>query len=187
MKDPTRWRPQLESLESVTLLSGPSAAVHGVLAALATTASSAAAVHLTGTARGTYHVSIANPDTGKDYTFLGSGQIAPLGTATLNGAIQSPGFIAIGHSTGSLVLSTPKGSVTLNLTGPPQKGFTPVPDVFNFTITKATGTFKGDHGTGYIDLVLGPARPIPTPIGVAPNLPVEQGTFTMIFLTVPPP
>ena len=54
-------------------------------------------------------------------------------------------------------------------------------------ITKATGTFKGDTGTGYIDLVLGPAKPAPAPSAGAPNLPVEQGTFTLIFLTIPPP
>ena len=69
---------------------------------------------------GSYHVSIKNPDTGKDFTFLGSGQVAPLGQVTLSGTIHSPGNIANGHSTGSLVLSTLKGSVTLDLTGPPR-------------------------------------------------------------------
>jgi hypothetical protein len=187
MKEHLRRRPELESLESVTLLSGASAAVVGAVAALATTDASATKIHLTGTAKGSYHLSIANPDTGKEFTFLGSGRVAPLGQVTLSGTIRSPGFIANGHSTGSLVLSTPKGSVTLELTGPPQNGTTPVPNVFSFQITKATGTFKSDTGTGYIDLVLGPARPAPTPSTGAPNLLVEQGTFTMTFLTIPPP
>jgi hypothetical protein len=184
-----RWRPQLESLESLNLLSGPSAAASGVLAALAPTAAPATEIHLTGTVEGSYQLQIKNPDTGKDFTFLGSAKVMPLGQVTLIGSIHSPGNIANGHSTGLLVLWTPRGSVTLDVTGPPQNSTTPVPDVFNFKIAKAVGTFEGDTGTGYIDLVLGPAKPAPspTPSAGAPNLPVEQGRFTMIFLTIPPP
>jgi hypothetical protein len=179
-----RLRPQLESLESMTLLSGASAAISGALASLVTTAASAQQIHLTGTVKGSYHLQVKNPDTGKDFTFLGSGTLSTLGQVSLTGDIHSPGNIANGHSTGQLVLSNPHGSVTLELTGPPQNGNTPVPDVFSFKIIKASGTFKDDTGTGYIDLIL---KPAPTPTAGAPNLLVQQGTFTMTFLRVPPP
>jgi hypothetical protein len=184
MKNRSHHRPQVESLESKALLSGSSAAVSGALAAVVTSAAPAKAIHLTGTVKGSYHLQVKNPDTGKNFTFVGSGKVAPLGQATLTGSIQSPGNIANGHSTGLLVLSTPRGSLTLDPTGPPQNGNTPVPNVFSFKITRATGTFKGDTGTGYIDLVL---KPAPTPTVGSPSLLGGQGTFTMIFLTIPPP
>jgi hypothetical protein len=181
MREHLQRRPQLESLESVTLLSGSAAAVRGAIAALVapSTPTSGHTIHLTGTARGSYHVHIINPDIGKDFTFFGSGQVAPLGHVDLTGHINSPGFIANGHSKGLLVLSNPNGSVTLSLIGPVQSGFTPVPDTFTFKITSASGKFKGDTGTGFMVLELEPAA-ASTPTG-------EHGSFTMIFLTVPPP
>ena len=183
MRERLRLRPRVESLESMTLLSGVSAAVRGAIAALLAPVAptSGHEIDLTGTAKGTYHVHIINPDTGKDFIFFGSGQVAPLGHVELTGHIHSPGFIANGHSTGLLVVSDPKGSVTLAVTGPEQNGFTPVPDTFTFQITSASGKFKGDTGTGFIVLELDPAHTPPTPPAG------EHGTFTMIFLTVAPP
>ena len=186
-----RWHrhPQVERLEAMTLLSGASSAVSAVAAVVTTPPTTSHAIHLTGTAKGNYDVYTPNPDVGKDFTFSGSGAITPLGQVHLTGHIHSPGFIANGHSTGLLVLSNPKGSVTLQVTGPNQTGSTPVPDVFSFKITSASGKFKGDTGTGYIDLQLSPAKTTPTPVSsaAAPNLPVVHGTFTMTFLTVAPP
>jgi hypothetical protein len=181
MREHLRRRPQLESLESMTLLSGSAAAVGGAIAALVAppAPTSGHMIRLTGTAKGRFHAHINNPDTGKDFTFFGSGQVAPLGHVDLTGHIHSPGFIANGHSTGLLVLSNPKGSVTLSLIGPVQSGFTPVPDTFTFKITNASGKFKGDTGTGFMVLELEPAA--------APTLTGEHGSFTMIFLTVAPP
>jgi hypothetical protein len=54
----------------------------------------------------------------------------------------------------------------LKLGGPPQNGFTPVPDVFSFKITSASSKFNGDTGTGFIVLELEPAA--------APSLTDEQ-------------
>jgi hypothetical protein len=189
MREDLRRRPQLETLESVTLLSGASAAVKGAVAALLTPTPPTAGreIDLTGIARGTYHAHIKNPDTGKDFSFFGSGQVASLGHVDLTGHIHSPGFIANGHSKGLLILSDPNGSVTLVLTGPAQNGFTPVPDTFNFKITNASGKFKGDTGTGFIVLELEPAKTPPPPPAGAPTLTAEHGSFTMIFLTVAPP
>jgi hypothetical protein len=173
----------------MTLLSGMSAAVRGAIAALLAPVAptSGQEIHLTGTVKGTYHVHIINPDTGKDFIFSGSGKIAPLGHVELTGHIHSPGFIYNGHSNGLLVLSDPNGSVTLAVTGPAQNGFTPVPDTFNHKITSASGKFKGDTGRGFIVLELDPAQTSPNPPAGATTLTGEHGTFTMIFLTVAPP
>ena len=186
MRERLRLRPRVESLESMTLLSGVSAAVRGAIAALLAPVAptSGHEIDLTGTVTGTYHVHSSNPDTGKDFSFFGSGPVAPLGHVELTGHINSPGFIARGHSRGLLVLSNPNGSLTLAVAGPEQNGFTPVPDTFTFKITSASGKFKGDTGTGFMVLELNPS-PIP-PAG-ASTLAGEHGTFTMIFLTVAPP
>jgi hypothetical protein len=189
MREHLRRRPRVESLESMTLLSGVSAAARGAIAALLgpVAPTSGHKIEPTGSVKGTYHVHITNPDIGKEFIFFGSGQVAPLKHVKLTGHITSPGFIYHGHSTGLLVLSDPNGSVTLAVTGPPQNGFTPIPDVFNFKITSASGKFKGDTGTGFMVLELDPAQTPTTPSGGAPTPDGEHGTFTMIFLRVAPP
>jgi hypothetical protein len=162
-------------------MSGSAAAIGSAIAPLVapSTPTSGHLIRLTGTAEGKYDAHINNPDTGEVFTFSGSGQVAPLGHVDITGHIHSPGNVADGHSTGFLVLSNAIGSVTLSLTGPVQSGVTPVPDTFTFKITDASGQFKGDTGTGYMILELEPAA-APSPTG-------EHGSFTMIFLTVPPP
>ena len=177
MRRQLRRRPQLETLEAMTLLSGPTAAV---------VATMNHQVQLDGTAKGNYHEVIKNPDTGAVYYFFGSGRGHSAGRVDVTANIHSPGNIANGQSHGMLVLSGPRGSLTLTLTGPPQNGNTPVPDVFSFTITNASGKYRGAHGTGYIDLGLTP-KATPTPAARTSAGIVVHGTFTMTFLTVPPP
>lgn len=48
------------------------------------------------------------------------------------------------------------------------------------TITKATGKFRGDTGTGYIVLTL-------TPNSASPSALTQAGHFSMTFLSVAPP
>src|SRR5262252_429772 len=81
MRERLRLHPRVESLESMTLLSGVSAAARGAIAALLAPVAppSGHEIDLTGTVKGTYHVHIINPDTGKDFIFSGSGKVAPLG------------------------------------------------------------------------------------------------------------
>ena len=78
-----RTRPQLEVLESMTLLSALSPAlVHpgGPILAAATAPGTTTQVSLNGTLTGDYHVAgKVNPDKGLDYVFSGNGSICPLG------------------------------------------------------------------------------------------------------------
>lgn len=181
MRTHLRRRPQVESLESISLLSA--AAVPGAAAIVAAQAGTTTSqeIHLTGIAKGTYHAHVANPDTGTTFTFFGRPSlIRPLGISILTGNIQSPGFIAHGQSHGLLVIANPSGSLTLRVTGPPQNGSTPVPDVFTYKITNSSGRFRGDTGSGYIVLTL-------TPNPTANIALVETGRFSMTFLTVAPP
>lgn len=178
MRASRRTRPQLEVLESMTLLSALSPALAhpgGSILAAATTQGAKAPVSLNGTLKGDYHVAgKVIPDTGLDYVFSGNGKITSLGHVHVTGNLHSLGNIASGHAKGLIVLSTPKGSLTLHLTGPEQKGLAGLPDHFKFKITNSSGKYLGDKGTGTVVFVRDPA-------GTSASL--EHGTFTMVFLS----
>jgi len=182
MRISRRTRPQLEVLESMTLLSALSPALGhsgGPVLAAATTQGTMTPVSLNRTLRGDYHVAgKVNPDTGLDYLFSGKGSIGALGHVNVDvtGNLHSLSFVAKGQATGLIVLSTPKGSLTLHLTGPEQKGFAKLPDHFTFKITNSSGKYLGDQGTGTVVLVRDPAGTSASP---------EHGTFTMVFVPAP--
>src|SRR5271157_2784659 len=109
-------RPQLEVLESMTLLSALSPAlVHpgGPILIASQAPVTPTPVSLNGTLTGHYHVAgKVNADKGFDYVFSGNGSIGALGHVLVTGHLHSLGNIATGHATGLIVLSTPKGSLT---------------------------------------------------------------------------
>jgi hypothetical protein len=111
-------------------------------------------------------------DQGLDYEFLGNGSIGVLGHADVTGSLHSLGNITEGQARRLIVLSTPKGSLTLHLTGPEQKGFAKLPDRFTFKITNSSDKYLGDAGTGTVVFVRDPA---------GTNASQEHGTFTMVF------
>lgn len=182
MRDPARLRPSVEGLEAKTLLSSFAGVMPHAAAVAAQVARATARAPLAGTVRGSYVERTANPDTGDAFSFGGSGRLTPLGSVVLTGTIRSPGFVANGHSTGTLVLRGAGGSLTLSVTGPPQDGNTPVPEVFHYTIAGGSGHYKGDTGGGYIDLTLTPSRSSIDTL-------TQAGRFSMQFLTLtlPPP
>jgi len=180
MRISRRTRPQLEVLESMTLLSALSPAlVHlgGPILAAATAPGTTTLVSLNGTLTGDYHVAgKANPDKGLDYVFSGNGSIGALGYVHVTGHLRSLGNVVNGHAHGLIVLSTPNGSLTLHLTGPEQKGLANLPDRFTFKITNSSGKYLGDQGTGTVVFVRDPAGTSAT---------TEHGTFTMVFVSAP--
>jgi hypothetical protein len=140
-----RFRPECESLEAVTLLSAaPVAAdVHAM----------ALHLNLKGTAVGTVTTPVSIPDTGQQYVLSkGAGTIAPLGSVTVNGSVRSTGFIAQGRARGVVTLADSKGSVTVALIGPLQKGFASLPTTFGYVIIRGTGSFQGATGRGVATL-----------------------------------
>jgi hypothetical protein len=70
------------------------------------------------------------------------------------------------------VISTPKGSVTLKLEGPAQKGLSRLPDRLTFKITNASGKYLKDRGHGTVVLVLDPAK-----------AGADHGTFTVVLVS----
>jgi hypothetical protein len=59
-------------------------------------------------------------------------------------------FIATGHAGGTLTLSGARGSLTLQLEGPTQPGFSAPPSTFAYTILGGTGAFAASHGSGQV-------------------------------------
>jgi len=182
MRKPRQFRPQADTLEPIRLLSGGLIAAPAQVAGVALhTAAVSRHVDVTGKVQGSYRSVTANPNAGTTYTFQGlPGQVKPFGSVTLTGNIQTPGRASNDQTHGTLRLADPNGSVTLSLTGPPQKRFSQLPRVFTYKITKSSGQFGGDVGSGYMALTLSPN---PT---MNPTL-NQSGRFTITFTKTPPP
>jgi hypothetical protein len=133
-----------------------------VLAPAAVTPSFAAAqpaaqpsnVHVFGVIQGTY-TDLGHPgiDAGTSVSFKGSGAVDYLGAVSLTGSLQGTGNITFGQANGELTLTDGRGSVTLQLVGPTQGMFAPLPSHFAFSVVTGTGAYQGLTLTGEVDLV----------------------------------
>ena len=98
MRDRWRRRPQLESLESMTLLSSATtiahAAAHWVVAPMISPCAEASVsglALLNGTAHGTFFAHGPSPTSGTIYSLFASGKVAPVGSTLLVGGFQTRG------------------------------------------------------------------------------------------------
>jgi hypothetical protein len=154
-------RPEVESLESMVLLSGLSIAQRpGAAALVAHEAQTSSPVQISGTAKGTY---AAGRAVGAPVHFSAKGSLTPVGRATLTGTLQ----LATASPSGTLTISVKKqGKVFASLTtaglGSP---------VF-YTITGGTGTLAGESGSGEALVTT-----VPTGRG--------RGRFTIDFVVAP--
>ena len=120
------------------------------------------------------------PDVGTTYDLSGKGQVRPFGPMDVTGTLHSLGFIQQGHAGGTLTLSDSQGTLTLQLTGPLQRGFSPLPNQFAFEITGGTGAFANatGGGTAFLQLVADPIDVLDGP-AATPNLLVQAGNFDL--------
>ncbi|HEV3165440.1 MAG TPA: hypothetical protein VGZ22_15545 [Isosphaeraceae bacterium] len=183
MRNTQRRRPAVELLEGKTLLSAQGM-MHvplpqGGLVELAqnTAGQNHHAIVLNGTVKGQYTAERFNPDAGTSYKLFASGRIPHVGSSVVFGTLLTPGNLAQGRSGGTLTVISPGGSLTLQLTGPVQPGFSPLPNHFQFTITKATGKFHGDTGSGTVLVTLTPDKGAPSPGLFGP----QHGALTLTF------
>jgi hypothetical protein len=110
-------------------------------------------ISLKGTLTGDYTTPLGNPDA-RSYNFTGTGSAGDMGTVDLTGTITPPGFIKSAPATGELTLTAPGGTITLELTGKPQNGGTPVPQKMKYVAGSGTGTFANSGGKGSIAIAL---------------------------------
>jgi hypothetical protein len=137
---------------------------------------------LSGTVSGTWTMKMTLPDTGGDQVLTGTGNVAPLGDVQMSGELHTPGFILMGETTGTVTLSNADGSVTLQLVGPPQPGFSPPPSTFQYTITGGTGKYTGLSGSGTVTFEEQPEQhPICNPGMPCPQY-IIAASFTMTFV-----
>jgi hypothetical protein len=144
-------------LESWVPLSGAVGVLHGgaAAAALAPIAKRQGPVlALSGTVQGGYIAGGVIPDIGKSYQFGVAGRISPLGQVGDSGQIHTTGFIASGTATGTMTINAPRGAIALQLTGPSQPGFAPLPSTMSYTITGGKGAYRNAAGSGTIDIML---------------------------------
>ena len=175
IRDPRKARPVVESLETKQLLTaGATAATASTtVAVIKGIIPSAPVIELGGTIDGGFQRHQANPDTGATFNLFGIGSLKHLGLTTINGSIGIPGFIANGHATGTLHLSTLKGSLTLHVTAPALPSGTVPPNTFQFTVTSGTGSYRRDLDQGTVTLHLGKFNSGKT----------EYGKFAMTFVS----
>ena len=147
----TRKRPTVEPLEErkapstlhLTASITPAALVRG-----------AHYLFLNGTADGTFKSTPSPiPDLGSSIQLRGHGKLTTLGKVEVSGNLVGTGFIASGNAGGAIKLTNAKGSLTLNLTGPSQPGFTvPQAGTYQFTFEKGTGAYAKDVSDGSVDV-----------------------------------
>lgn len=181
MSRPGHVKPCVEALEAKIVLSA--AAPTGVTSAPAiveTSTAQARVPHLLGQVFGFMTSPASLPDVGRRFDFQGSGWVGPLGQVHLKGSLTTPGFVANGHAGGLLTLSNAKGSVTLQLTGPPQSGFAQLPSTLTYKLVSGTGAYRKAHAAGVATLGVSPIVDPPPPGGVAPALMIVP-SFTLKF------
>ena len=194
MRESRSRRPQLETLESVTLLSAmagvaarsmPSVPAATVSPSTPATANS---LSISGTVHGSYLQHLGPPDTGGTIRFIAIGKLSGLGHTIEYGSIQLPGFTANPQVKGTVTLVAPKGTVTLQLAQVPATtsatGGSSAVLVnsyhLGYTITAGTGAFAGDQGSGTVDLKLyAPSAKSVKPVGNT------FGSITVVYSAAP--
>jgi hypothetical protein len=165
-----RQRPQVESLEGLTLLSG--VAAHIPVVAHAPALRMAAVTSLSGTAHGTFFAHTGSASSGTIYSLFASGRLGGVGPTLLVGGFQSRGFSTHGAGGGNLVIAAESqpGNLFLRLTelaGPTPA--TPGEYLFAYSINHGSGAFQDDSGSGTLALDLVPintnlqAQPVSNP------------------------
>ncbi|WP_439620567.1 hypothetical protein [Gemmata sp.] len=102
----------------------------------------AAGRHLNGQGGGTDTGSHALPDVGTVFDLSGTVALAGMGAFELTGWVRGVGFAARGRATGRVVLTDAHGTIALDLLGPLQPGFSPLPAAFTYTATGGTGAYR---------------------------------------------
>jgi hypothetical protein len=162
---------------------------------------------LTGSADGDYTSTLSKHSMGIKYHLSASGTITPIGSAVINGRFHTPGSTG-GQDSGSVTIVGSRGTLKLKLTpenwsfsaraddsvnpGGPIRGLSTVnpggpmipkgsPPVyfFTFTITRGTGQYAQDRGTGSVEIATTPGLmglPAPGVISSSSTAPSEQGS-----------
>jgi hypothetical protein len=108
---------------------------------------------LAGRGSGAFSTDLIPVDGGQVYHLHGSANLAGLGSVLVYGTVGGVGFTQTGRAGGTLTFFANGGSVTVQLLGPVQTAFSPLPQYFHYQITGGTGAFQhlADSGTLRLD------------------------------------
>jgi hypothetical protein len=112
-------------------------------------------------------------DAGTTYQFSAISKLPHLGIFTVSGNITTLGNVMYGHATGQLTLTSVKGQITIDITGPLQKGGSHLPGHFTYQVISATGGYASLKDHGVINLYLATTH--------AQTTDLPQGHFWMMF------
>jgi hypothetical protein len=128
-----------------------------------------------GTLKGPYTTQDRIPDVGRSWKLHATGALAGIGRSTIEGTLHGTGFIIRGRAGGTLNVTTSRGTMTITLLGPLQRGFSGLPNQLTYHVTKATGSDRFELGaTGRVTLTLLPHHP---------DDPNSPGTIVLAFST----
>lgn len=120
------------------------------VAALVSTATSALNV-TAWTGQGRFTVTTNATTAAKTYTWDGSTIVGTAGNFGVTGSITTVGNRA-GQATGRVVVSSPRGTLTLTITGPTQSAYAGLPASVTYKVSGATGVFARFSGQGTLKL-----------------------------------
>ena len=120
---------------------------------------------------GQYSADAVTSGAGPQYNLQGTAEVRGMGKVDVSGNLHGVGFIQQGRAGGELTFSNSHGSVTVELQGPPQPGFSPLPQRFSYTVVSGTGAYEHLSGHGSLTLTL---HAQPTTGATGPH-----GTFTL--------
>jgi hypothetical protein len=121
---------------------------------------------LAGHGAGNFAADAVQSGAGIDYHLHGEGYVAGMGHVRFSGSAHAVGFVQNGHAAGTLTLTNKRGSVTLELTGPDQPGFSALPDHFSYSVTGGTGAYANRSDNGELTLQLAAKGGAHAPRGV---------------------
>lgn len=121
----------------------PTAAAAQVSTSLTTTGSA-------WTGQGRFTISLNKTTGAKTYSWDGSASVGS-NFFTISGTMTTVGNKA-GQATGRLVLSGPKGTLTVSVTGPTQAARSGLPTTVTYTVVSGTGAFSRYAGKGTLKL-----------------------------------
>jgi hypothetical protein len=168
MRKLVRRRLELESLESITLLSGVSTAAHDGIAALIEHVPEAThRVALSGTVTGTFS---AAKVIGGPYQFTAKGNVTPLGSVKVTGSIQ---VLLATHPFGTMIIKTPNGNIDVRFA---ETKPSPLGGTVSTEITGGTGKYQFASGieSGSISIIYNHGTKAPV-----------LGTFEVTFVKPP--
>ncbi len=136
---------------------------------------------LTGHGQGTFTSTGILIDVGPFYHLTGSADLRTVGQVSLSGTVEATSIDGPRHAGGDVTLRNGRGSVEVELQGPLEKGFAPLPDTFPYRVVTGSGAYAHlqDQGKATLRLVPAPTVNPGGPIVFMPGIPREVGTFTL--------